>query len=146
MNKNLKNSKTITLGQKVSDKVTATIGSWRFIIIQSIVIFFWIILNVIFELWDKYPFILLNLAMSFQAAYTAPIIMMSQNREAQRDRQRAEADYKINLLAENEIETIMTALKELDKKVLRHEEIKSEIAQMKAEFKALQDILSIKKS
>jgi uncharacterized membrane protein len=145
MKQKLKKTRAITLGQKVSDKVTGTIGSWKFIIIQSVIIFFWIILNVVFELWDKYPFILLNLAMSFQAAYTAPIIMMSQNREAQRDRQRAEADYKINLLAENEIETIMTALKELDKKVLRHEEIKSEITQMKTEFKALQDILSIKK-
>lgn len=145
MSQNKKSAEKMTLGQRVSDRVTSTIGSWRFIIIQSIIIFFWITLNVMFDLWDNYPFILLNLAMSFQAAYTAPIIMMSQNREAQRDRQRAEADYKVNLLAENEIEMIMTTLKQLDQKIIKHEEIKSEISEMKAEFKILQDILDVKK-
>jgi uncharacterized membrane protein len=72
--------------------------------------------------------------------------MMSQNREAQRDRKRAEDDYRVNLLAENEIESIMDTLKQLDKKLVKHEEIKSEIIEMKAEFKLLQDILDAKKT
>jgi|LakMenEpi03Aug12_release.lakeMendotaPanAssembly.Ray.scaffolds.fasta_scaffold580913_2 uncharacterized membrane protein len=146
MSQNKKKSEKMTLGQKVSDRVTTTLGSWKFIIIQSVIIVTWMTVNLMFNLWDSYPFILLNLAMSFQAAYAAPIIMMSQNREAQRDRKRAEDDYRVNLLAENEIESIMDTLKQLDKKLVKHEEIKSEIIEMKAEFKLLQDILDAKKT
>ena len=74
-------------------------GSWPFIIVQSIILAIWISLNVIGYMnhWDPYPFILLNLALSFQAAYAAPIIMMSQNRQAAKDRLMAEQDYEINL-------------------------------------------------
>jgi len=97
-----------TIGEKIADTVAATMGSWNFIIIQSLLLLFWIILNVtaFVEHWDPYPFILLNLALSFQAAYAAPFIMMSQNRQAAIDRQAAETDYKINAKAELEIELL----------------------------------------
>ena len=80
-------------------------GSWKFIIIQSTLLAFWVALNVtaFINHWDPYPFILLNLALSFQAAYAAPIIMMSQNRQAEKDRLQSKNDYEINIKAEMEI-------------------------------------------
>ena len=95
-----------TLGDKFADIVVSTVGSWRFVIIQSVLLLLWIILNVTAYIkhWDPYPFILLNLMLSFQAAYTAPIIMMSQNRQATIDRQDAKYDYEVNKKAELEIE------------------------------------------
>src|SRR6202000_2134663 len=92
----------------IADKVAATMGSWRFIIIQSVILLVWIILNATAWVyhWDPYPFILLNLALSFQAAYAAPFIMMSQNRQADIDRLKAEQDYKVNIKAELEIELL----------------------------------------
>ena len=95
-------------GDRVADRVAAIMGSWSFIIIQSVLLIIWIVLNVIVYLrhWDPYPFILLNLALSFQAAYAAPVIMMSQNRQAAIDRGAAEADYGINAKAELEIELL----------------------------------------
>jgi uncharacterized membrane protein len=97
-----------TLGERVSDRVAAVVGSWRFIIIQSIILVIWMTLNVVgyVQAWDPYPFILLNLVLSFQAAYTAPIIMMSQNRQADIDRLAAKGDYDVNLKAELEIELL----------------------------------------
>src|ERR1700677_567442 len=94
-----------SLGDRVADMVAATMGSWNFIIIQSVILFIWIVLNVTayVQNWDPYPFILLNLVLSFQAAYAAPVIMMSQNRQAAIDRQAAENDYRINAKAELEI-------------------------------------------
>jgi uncharacterized membrane protein len=92
---------------RAADKVAEIVGSWRFIIIQSGLLFAWIIFNAVSaERVDPYPFILLNLLLSFQAAYTAPIIMMSQNRQSEIDRQRAIEDYDINCKAELEIETL----------------------------------------
>jgi uncharacterized membrane protein len=83
-------------------------GSWRFIIVQSAILFFWIVLNITayVERWDPYPFILLNLALSFQAAYAAPFIMMSQNRQQDVDRRKAEDVFHINIKAELEIELL----------------------------------------
>jgi len=83
-------------------------GSWPFIIIQSVLLAAWIGLNVTayVQNWDPYPFILLNLALSFQAAYAAPFIMMSQNRQAAIDRDAAQHDYDINTKAELEIELL----------------------------------------
>ena len=97
-----------TRGQRLADGVAATIGSWRFILLQSTAILFWITGNVWFGggAWDPYPFILLNLLLSFQAAYTAPAIMMSQNRQSEMDRRHAETDYEINVKAELEIELL----------------------------------------
>ncbi|MGE4314020.1 MAG: DUF1003 domain-containing protein, partial [Pseudobdellovibrionaceae bacterium] len=93
---------------KVADVVAAVVGSWPFIIIQTIILAFWIAANVYgwIKQWDPYPFILLNLMLSFQAAYAAPIIMMAQNRQSDIDRQKAEKDYDVNLKAELEIEAL----------------------------------------
>lgn len=98
----------ISTGAKVADAVAATMGSWPFIIGQSILLALWIALNVTAYVrsWDPYPFILLNLALSFQAAYAAPFIMMSQNRQAAIDRVAAEHDYDTNTKAELEIELL----------------------------------------
>ena len=98
----------LSFGQRLADGVAATVGSWRFIIVQSGLLVLWIVLNVVgwIQAWDPYPFILLNLALSFQAAYTAPAIMMSQNRQSEQDRRHAETDYEINVKAELEIELL----------------------------------------
>jgi uncharacterized membrane protein len=103
-----KPAEQLTVGQKVADKVAATMGSWPFIIVQSAILFVWIVLNVtaFINKWDPYPFILLNLALSFQAAYAAPFIMMSQNRQQDIDRKEAENDHQINVKAELEIELL----------------------------------------
>ena len=105
----------LTIGQKIADSVAATMGSWRFIIIQSVILLFWIALNVtaFVQQWDPYPFILLNLALSFQAAYAAPFIMMSQNRQQDIDRKSAENDFKINVKAELEIELLHQKIDQL---------------------------------
>lgn len=97
-----------TFGDRVADRVAATMGSWPFILVQTALLFVWIVLNVTayVQQWDPYPFILLNLALSFQAAYAAPFIMMSQNRQAAVDRAAATTDYKINAKAELEIELL----------------------------------------
>lgn len=98
----------LTTGQRFADAVTGLVGSWRFILIQSGILVLWITANVIGWIghWDPYPFILLNLALSFQAAYTAPFILMSQNRQQEIDRQAAQEDYRINIKAELEIELL----------------------------------------
>src|SRR6202521_5138915 len=106
----------ITAGQRVADKLATVMGSWAFIIIQSTILMFWISLNVLAYInhWDPYPFILLTLALSFQAAYAAPIIMMSQNRQAAKDRLMAEQDYMVNSKAEEEVKAIMLHLEQQD--------------------------------
>jgi uncharacterized membrane protein len=98
----------LTRGQKLADQVAATIGSWRFIVFQTTAIAIWITGNALagHNAWDPYPFILLNLLLSFQAAYTAPAIMMSQNRQSELDRRHAQNDYEINVKAELEIELL----------------------------------------
>ena len=105
----------LTIGQRFADTVAATMGSWNFIIIQSILLVIWIVLNVtaFIQQWDPYPFILLNLALSFQAAYAAPFIMMSQNRQQDIDRKHAENDFQVNVKAELEIELLHQKIDEL---------------------------------
>jgi uncharacterized membrane protein len=105
----------LTRGQMIADGVAATMGSWPFIITQTIILAAWITLNIVawIQHWDPYPFILLNLALSFQAAYAAPFIMMSQNRQADVDRLKAEEDYKVNIKAELEIELLHQKIDEL---------------------------------
>lgn len=94
-------------GDRAADGLTALVGSWRFILIQSALLVAWLVFNSLSaSRVDPYPFILLNLLLSFQAAYTAPIIMMSQNRQAELDRRRSIDDYEINRKAELEIETL----------------------------------------
>lgn len=96
-----------SFADKAADKIAEVVGSWRFIIIQSGLLFSWIVFNAVSsDRVDPYPFILLNLLLSFQAAYTAPIIMMSQNRQADIDRSRSIEDFDINRKAEIEIETL----------------------------------------
>src|SRR5580698_1906063 len=109
---------SLTVGQKVADQVAATMGSWPFIIVQTGILFVWIVLNLtaFVEKWDPYPFILLNLALSFQAAYAAPFIMMSQNRQQDIDRKEAENDYQVNIKAELEIELLHQKIDELREK------------------------------
>jgi uncharacterized membrane protein len=111
----------LTRGQRIADQVAATMGSWRFIVIQSALLVIWVTLNITAWVrhWDPYPFILLNLALSFQAAYAAPFIMMSQNRQQDVDRKEAANDYRINVKAELEIELLHEKLDQLrDKEVL----------------------------
>jgi uncharacterized membrane protein len=105
----------LTTGQRIADGVAATMGSWNFIIIQSTFLLAWIVLNITayIQHWDPYPFILLNLALSFQAAYAAPFIMMAQNRQQDIDRKAAENDYHINIKAELEIELVHQKLDQL---------------------------------
>jgi uncharacterized membrane protein len=108
----------LTTGQRVADLVAATMGSWPFIIAQTAILAVWIALNVTayVQKWDPYPFILLNLALSFQAAYAAPFIMMSQNRQQDVDRRAAENDHRINIKAELEIELLHQKIDQLREK------------------------------
>ena len=88
-----------TFGQGLADKVASFGGSWKFIILFSVIIFVWIVLNILFladKGFDPYPFILLNLILSCLAALQAPVIMMSQNRQEEKDRERSKQDYMIN--------------------------------------------------
>jgi uncharacterized membrane protein len=112
----------LTMGQRIADTVASTMGSWTFIIIQSIILMVWIALNVTayVQQWDPYPFILLNLALSFQAAYAAPFIMMSQNRQQDIDRKSAEDDFKINIKAELEIELLHQKIDQLRETEVLH--------------------------
>lgn len=114
------NHSDLTLGQRYADLLTKWAGSWVFIISILIFLLIWMIINVLVMIkgWDPYPFILLNLILSCLAALQAPIILMSQNRQQERDRSRAEYDYAVNRKAERGIENIQ---KDLDgiKRVLK---------------------------
>lgn len=103
-------------GQRLADTVATGMGSWRFIIIQTIIVAVWMLANVIGFIahWDVYPFILLNLLFSTQAAYAAPIIMMAQNRQSERDRHHAEQDFKTNVEAKREIEQLLEKLNTIE--------------------------------
>jgi uncharacterized membrane protein len=99
----------LTFGQRIADKVASFGGSWTFIISFGVFIFLWISLNVLWLInkgFDPYPFILLNLILSYLAALQAPVIMMSQNRQEEKDRERSKNDYMINLKSELEIRTL----------------------------------------
>jgi len=107
---------SLAFGQRLADQVANGMGSWRFIIWQTAIVLLWMTLNVIaFKYhWDVYPFILLNLVFSTQAAYAAPIIMMAQNRQSERDRAQADADYKTNCEAKQEIEELLAKLNSIE--------------------------------
>lgn len=111
-----KHYETLTVGDKIADSVATGMGSWRFIILQTIFVIIWMTLNIIgfFYHWDAYPFILLNLIFSTQAAYAAPIIMMAQNRQSERDRVQAQEDYRTNFEAKKEIEALQLQLNKLE--------------------------------
>ncbi len=116
INVNIVHDEQLTMGDKIADWVASLVGSWRFIISQSVILATWITLNTVawFYHWDGYPYILLNLALSFQAAYSAPFIMMSQNRQAAKDRLTAENDYKTDMQGEEEIRHILAHLEHQD--------------------------------
>jgi uncharacterized membrane protein len=99
----------LSRGQKISDKVARFGGSWTFILTFLVILVIWILFNTLSprgDNFDPYPFILMNLILSCIAALQAPIIMMSQNRQEEKDRQRSENDYLVNLKAELEIRSL----------------------------------------
>jgi len=104
-----------TFGQKLADEIAKWGGSWVFLSLLSLFLGIWVVLNtmMVINRWDPYPFILLNLFLSCLATYQAPIILMSQNRAAERDRAKAEKDYYINRKAEREIEDMQKDLEDI---------------------------------
>lgn len=108
-------NKKITFGQRASDKLAEFAGSWFFIIAFTLFLLIWVLINVYFlkNPFDPYPFIMLNLVLSCVAAIQAPLIMMSQKRQEQKDRERAEDDFKINLKCEIILENLHRKLDEL---------------------------------
>jgi uncharacterized membrane protein len=131
---------TFTFGQRVADKIAEFGGSWNFIIIFFTFILLWILINIWVLLkrpFDPYPFILLNLILSCLASIQAPIIMMSQNRQEQKDRQRSEHDYKVNLKAELEIKLLH---EKVDHMISHQNKIMLEIQEIQSDY--LSDILS----
>jgi uncharacterized membrane protein len=121
-----------TFGERIADDVAARVGSWPFIIVQSVLLLMWLVANgFLIHSWlggkpfDPFPFILLNLLLSFQAAYTGPVVMMSQNRQSARDRDEAEHDYEVNREAFATLQKIQqdqARLKELFERLTRTEE------------------------
>jgi uncharacterized membrane protein len=135
-NVNLQFEKGLTLGQRLSDGLSNFAGSWRFIIGFAIVLIVWVVVNVsvlVSKAFDPYPFILLNLVLSCLAAIQAPIILMSQNRQEQKDRIRAESDYQTNLKAELEIRHLHEKLDHLIRnqwqRLLEIQEVQTEFMQ-----------------
>lgn len=129
-----KHTESRTFGSRIADSVANGMGSWSFIIIQTVLVILWMGLNLVGWIyhWDVYPFILLNLVFSTQAAYAAPIIMMSQNRQNERDRMHAQEDYQTNIAAKKEIEALTKILNKievdkLDKIIKMLEELKTPV-------------------
>jgi uncharacterized membrane protein len=127
-----KHKEELSFGSRLADSVASGMGSWKFIIVQTVLVVLWMGLNLAAYSyhWDVYPFILLNLVFSTQAAYAAPIIMMSQNRQNDRDRVQAQSDYLTNKEAKLEIEALAIKLRtieidKLDKIITMLEEIES---------------------
>tara|TARA_R110000868_G_scaffold243845_1_gene499918 strand:- start:365 stop:1066 length:702 start_codon:yes stop_codon:yes gene_type:complete len=128
-----------TIGQRLADRVAAFGGSWKFIIIFALFITIWITSNIVFLVnkgFDPYPFILLNLILSCLAALQAPVIMMSQNRQEEKDRERAQKDYMVNLKAELEIRTLH---EKIDHLIIHQQEELLTIQQVQVEM--LEDIM-----
>ncbi len=134
-----KDTSDYTLGQRMADHVASFGGSWKFIIIFSVFIVLWIFSNIYFLLnkgFDPYPFILLNLILSCLAALQAPVIMMSQNRQEVKDRERAKQDYMVNLKAELEIRTLH---EKIDHLIIHQQQELLNIQQIQVEM--LEDIM-----
>jgi uncharacterized membrane protein len=123
----------LTFGEILADRVTKEIGSWRFIFVYFVLLLLWMGLNTVAwaRHWDPYPFIFLNLVLSFQGAFAAPIILMSQNRQEARDRLEEQRDHLINLRAELEVAAVQTRIEELGQASL------AEIAALREEQRAL---------
>jgi uncharacterized membrane protein len=136
----------LTLGQKMADKIAVFGGSWTFIIVFFSFILLWILINawtLLYQPFDPYPFILLNLILSCLASIQAPIIMMSQNRQEQKDRVRGEHDYQINLKAELEVRLLSEKIDHLlvhqNKKLLEIQEVQTDyLEDLMKELKRIQ--------
>jgi uncharacterized membrane protein len=105
-----------TLGQRTSDHITKILGSWTFIIIFISYLILWVSINIyefVFQAWDPFPFILLNLTLSCVSALQAPLILMSQNRQAERDRVAAKYDYAVNKKTEKEVQQVLKELQDI---------------------------------
>ncbi len=106
------------VGDRIADRVASFIGSWTFIIGQAGVMAVWVVVNTLALFgvirFDEYPFVFLNLFMSAEAAFATPLILMSQNRSADRDREHAETDYEVNLASKAEIEQLMAILARIE--------------------------------
>ena len=128
-----------TIGQRLADKIASFGGSWKFIIIFAVFILIWITSNIIFLVnkgFDPYPFILLNLILSCLAALQAPVIMMSQNRQEEKDRERGKQDYMINLKSELEIRMLH---EKIDHLIIHQQEELLNIQQVQVEM--MEDIM-----
>jgi uncharacterized membrane protein len=123
----------MTSGQRAADWLAGVVGSWGFIIVQSCILVGWAMLNVTAWVrhWDPYPFILMNLFLSLQAAYTAPVIMMSQNRQVMKDRIEAHNDFLVNQKAEEEVRAVLDHLEAQNQAILT---LHQQIAELKAEL------------
>ena len=108
-------------GERIADDLSKVIGSWTFVIFQAVVLALWLVLNAVTFLrhWDGYPFHLLNLVLTFQAAFAAPIILMALNRTSQRDRIAAQQAYQDGVKAEEELKSVMTHLEVQDEVMLQ---------------------------
>lgn len=111
--------KTLTIGDKIADKIAEVAGSWPFIICFISILIIWILINIsqMFNHFDQYPFILLNLVLSCVAALQAPIIMMSQNRQEEKDRIRSEQDFETNVKSEVLIEEILKHVQNIEQQL-----------------------------
>ncbi len=112
---------SLTMGQRAADHMTVTVGSWSFIITLFVFMAIWMFVNVTAFIyhWDPYPFILLNFVLSCLAAVQAPIILMSQNRQAERDRLQSKYDYQVDRKAEREIQEIKNDVAEIKRLLKR---------------------------
>ena len=137
-------TKRFTPGQKAADWIAKWAGSWTFIFIFFLFILCWMILNsvmIIFNVWDQYPFILLNLFLSCLAAIQAPVILMSQNRQAEIDRQRSQYDYLVNRKAEREVKQLQLDVLEMKEVILKQPTTK-QTDRLREEIKKIQDDLN----
>jgi uncharacterized membrane protein len=106
-------SKKATFAEKLSDKIVGFLGSWKFLIMQSFILLAWIAINIFSFAFDQYPFILLNLVLSFQAAFATPLILMASNRSEKKDRRRADDAYRAIAHIEKMMERMVDPCKKL---------------------------------
>lgn len=145
-------SQELTFGQRLADKMTAKIGSWAFLTVQSSVLTVWITLNSIPGVphWDKNPFVLLNLVFSFASAYTAPVVLMSQNRQSEEDRKIAEANLEVNVRAGKNIELLHGKIEAMQAEMLKKQqqlqEIKEQQRLKEAQMSVLLPLLNVQES
>ncbi|WP_052128457.1 DUF1003 domain-containing protein [Neosynechococcus sphagnicola] len=134
----------LTLGQRIADKMAAKVGSWTFLIGQTTILLGWIVSNSIPGIphWDEQPFILLNLVFSFASAYTAPIVLMSQNRQSDAEREKAEYDRQVNLKAGYDIELLHEKIDALQAQQIQAQQIQELMLIVKEHQHSLNEVKS----